>query len=247
MTRTVLPIAVIVGIFLLWELYGRTKGFNPLFFSYPSKIWEGLKDYAAGDMLSDLAMSGREYGVGMSIAIVSGIGVGLAVGSSKKLSYAVDPLIDALYATPTIVLTPLFIIWFGIGAESKTAMCAMIAFFPLAINIIRGVSTVDPVLIEAAKAFGGKRRQIQTDVILPGILPFLVVGLRLSIRSGVVGIVIAEFLGGLGGVGYRVNVFASQFQTGRYLAAIGILVSFSVIMNMLIKSVERRLAVWRPE
>lgn len=242
--RVLLPIGVLLGVIILWEVMSRVQNVNPLFFSYPSKIIVALFDYAGGDLWTDLATSSTEFVLGMSIALL-GIPLGLVIGRNRRLVYAFDPIIDALYSTPMVALTPLFIIWFGLGLQSKIALVAVIAFFPLIITMIEGVKTVDRVLVDAARTFGATRRQVYSDVIVPGTLPFIVSGLRLSIRAGVIGVVLGEFIGAFDGVGYRIRIFASVFRTADYLAGIVVLITLAVGLNLLLKAAERRVAPWR--
>jgi NitT/TauT family transport system permease protein len=231
--RLLLPIGLVVLVLLAWEILGRIIGFDPLFFSYPSQIGAALGEYAQAKLWSDLGASALEFAIGMVIALVA-IPIGLVIGRSRKLVYALNPVIDALYSTPIVALTPLFVIWFGLGITSKVAMVAVVAFFPLLITMIEGVRT-----------FGASRLQTYVDVIVPGTLPFIISGIRLSIRGGIIGVVLGEFLGATGGVGYRIRVFADAFRTPDYLAGVAVLVVFAVFLNLLLKFVERRVAPWR--
>lgn len=242
--RWLLPTLLVVLLFGVWELAGLIYHPNPLFFSYPSKIAVALVAYASNGLWSDLAVSATEWAIGMAIALTA-IPLGMVIGRSRRLIYALDPLINALYATPILALVPMFVIWFGLGIESKVAIVAVIAFFPLIITIIEGARTVDKVLVDAVRSFGATSRDVYLDVITPGILPFIVSGMRLAIRSGIIGVVIGEFLGAIGGIGYSIRVFASVFQTASYLAGVLILVGISVILNVLLKMAERRLTPWR--
>lgn len=242
--RALLPIGVVVIVLIVWELWGRIADFNPLFFSYPSRIFASLIDYSSGTLWTDIAASALEFLIGMVIAVIA-IPLGLVIGRNRRLVYALNPIIDALYSTPIVALTPLFVIWFGLGISSKVAMVAIVAFFPLLITMIEGVSTVDRFLVDAVRTLGASRRQIYTDVIIPGTLPFIVSGLRLSIRGGIIGVVLGEFLGATGGVGYRIRVFAEAFRTPDYLGAVVVLVIFAACLNLLLKLVERRFAPWR--
>lgn len=242
--RALLPIGVVIVALVVWELWGRIANFNPLFFSYPSKIFSSLVDYSSATLWTDIAASALEFLIGMAIAVIA-IPLGLIIGRNRRLVYALNPIIDALYSTPIVALTPLFVIWFGLGISSKVAMVAIVAFFPLLITMIEGVSTVDRFLVDAVRTLGASRRQIYTDVIIPGTLPFIVSGLRLSIRGGIIGVVLGEFLGATGGVGYRIRVFAEAFRTPDYLGAVVVLVIFAACLNLLLKLVERRFAPWR--
>jgi len=244
--RWLYPVVLGVVVAVVWEAYGRFVGFNPIIFSSPSQIWEGFVFYAQHELWSDFLISGREYVLGISIGIGAGIPLGFIIGSSRKLSYTLDPFIDALNATPILALTPLFVIWFGLGIESKVAICAILTFFPILIAGIHGVTTVDPLLIEAARSMGAKRqRALFVDVVAPSTLPFIVAGLRQAIQTGTTAVVLGEFIGGLGGVGYRIFAFSSGFQTARYLAGVFVLVTVAVVLNYLLRYAEHRLSPWK--
>lgn len=244
--RWLYPIVLGVAVLVIWESYGRFVGFNPIIFSSPSGILEGLRFYAATDLWDDFLISGQEYIMGISIGIFAGIPLGFIIGSSRKLAFALDPFIDALNATPILALTPLFVIWFGLGIESKVAICAILTFFPILIAGIHGVHTVDPLLIEAAKSMGAKRRSsLFVDVVAPSTLPFIVSGLRNAIQIGTSAIVLGEFIGGIGGVGYRIYAFSNAFQTSRYLAGVLVLVAFAVVLNYLLRYAEHKLSPWK--
>ena len=239
-----LPTITMVGLLLLWELYARIKGIDPLFFSYPSEIWQAFLRLYEGPLLGDLATSGKEFGIGLLLGSI-GIPVGLVVGSVRRLNLALDPLINGAYSTPTLALTPLFVIWFGLGLSSKVAVVVIMAFFPLVINTAAGVKTVDRRLIEAARSFGAGRLHLYRDVIFPGTLPFIVSGIRLAIGRAIIGVVIGEFIASTDGVGYRIRAAAGSFRTSEYLAGVMVLVVFSIVLNALLKVLERRLAPWR--
>lgn len=242
--QTLLPAATLVVLLLAWELYGRLGGIDPLFFSYPTRIWQGLLELAAGPLAGDLQTSATELALGLTIAL-PGIPLGVVVGRTRTLRAALDPLINGLYATPILALTPLLVIWFGIGMASKVAVVALMAFFPLVITAIEGATTVNPDLIRAARSLGASRWRISQDVILPGILPFLVGGLRLAIGRAIMGVVIGEFIAAVDGLGYRIRLAAEAFRTDQYLAGVAILVAVAIVMNAGLKTLEARLATWR--
>lgn len=246
MDRWILPLAVMVILIGGWQIWGKVRPFDPLFFATPSRIAQGIWYYAHHSLWTDVKVSGKEWLIGLVISF-SAIPIGMVVGRNKRVAYAFDPLIDALYATPHIALAPLFVIWFGLGITSKVVMVASSAFFPLLISAIQGVSTVDGSLLRAAASMGAKKWQAYLDVILPAILPFILAGLRLAIRSALLGVVLGEFIGAVSGVGYQIRAFAENFQTADYLGGVIILVAFSVILNFGVKALERKLAPWRTD
>ncbi|AHK34234.1 nitrate ABC transporter permease [Rhodococcus opacus PD630] len=240
-----LPIGTVVIILVVWEILGRMGLWNPLFFSSPSEIWGGFTSLTEGPLWSDLRVSGIEFAIGMAIALGLGVPIGLLLGSNRRLNHAFDPIINALYSTPILVLTPLLVIWFGLGMGSKIANVAILAIFPVIINMIEGVRTVDPVLLRAARSFGASGLSIYKDVTFPSVIPFFITGVRLAIGKGMIAVVVGEYIAATEGIGYRIRADAEVFNTSRYLAAVMIMVVISVVMMGLLKVVEKKLAPWR--
>ena len=240
-----LPIATVVGILIVWQVMGEMGLWNPLFFSSPSQIWEGFVSLASGPLWSDLRVSGIEFAIGMAIALGAGVPIGLLLGSNRRLNLAFDPIINALYSTPILVLTPLLVIWFGLGMGSKIANVAILAVFPVIINLIEGVRTTDPALLRAARSFGARGLVIYRDVSFPSVIPFFITGVRLAIGKGMIAVVVGEYIAATEGIGFRIRADAEVFNTSRYLAAVMIMVAISVVMMGLLKIVEKKLAPWR--
>jgi len=242
--RWLLPLAVLVVVLVVLEILGQAGLIDPLFFSWPSAIWSSLIDYGGGDLWADLQTSGLEFLVGYAFALV-GIPLGLLVGYWRRAEYAFDPFINALYATPMVALTPLFVVWFGLGMGSKIAVVSLLAVFPLLINTMDGVKTVDPNLVKAATSFGANRRQLFGHVILPATLPFIATGLRLAVGKALIGVVIGEFIGSIDGIGFRIRSASETFRTDDFLAAVVVLMVVSVLLTALLRMLEERMAPWR--
>jgi taurine transport system permease protein len=241
---SILPWIALVVLIVGWEVYGRLGNLSPLFFSYPSEIAEGWLELARSTLLHDLRISGIEFALGLGIALIA-VPVGMVIGSIRRLRLAVDPLVNALYSTPILALTPLLVIIFGLGIASKVAIVAIMAFFPLLISTIEGVGTVDPSLQRAARSFGANQLDMYRDVVFPAIIPFLISGLRIAIGRAIIGVVIGEFIGATAGIGYRIRALASVFKTPEYLAGIVTLMTIAVVLNVLLKVLEKRVAAWR--
>jgi len=240
----ILPLGTAVMILVLWEVLGRTMNWNPLFFSYPSKIWGGFIDLAGGPLLGDLRVSGTEFALGMGLSILIAVPVGLAMGSLRNLYYAMDPLVTALYSTPVLVLAPMLVIWFGLGISSKVAIVVILSTFPMMINLTEGVRNTDRALLRAARSFGATRWRIYRDVLFPAVFPFFVTGLRLAIGRAMIGVVVGEYIASTSGIGYQINSDAEVFATSRYLAGVAVILVFSVATMEILKVLERRLAPW---
>lgn len=240
----ILPWVALGVITVGWEVYGRLGNLSPLFFSYPSEIAQGWVLLARTTLLDDLRISGIEFALGLGIALIA-VPLGMVIGSIHRLRLALDPLVNALYSTPILALTPLLVIIFGLGIASKVAIVAIMAFFPLLISTIEGVGTVDSSLQRAARSFGANQLDMYRDVVFPAIVPFLISGLRIAIGRAIIGVVIGEFIGATAGIGYRIRALASVFRTPEYLAGIVTLMVIAVGLNVLLKILQKRVAPWR--
>lgn len=239
-----LPILTTACLLSIWEIAGRAGLWNPLFFSHPSVIWDGFLSLAQGPLLNDLRVSATEFAIGMAIAIGAGVPIGLALGSVRRLHMMFNPLINALYSTPILVLTPLLIIWFGLGMGSKIANVVILAIFPIIITMIDGVQTTDRVLIRAARSFGATGLSTYREVIFPSIIPFFISGLRLAIGKGMIAVVVGEYIASTEGIGFRIRADAEIFNTPRYLAAVLLMVVISVLIMGALRLLTRLLAPW---
>jgi NitT/TauT family transport system permease protein len=240
-----LPIATIIVILIIWEVLGRTVGWNPLYFSYPSQIWQGFLSLAAGPLWMNLGVSGIEFALGMIISIVLAIPVGLIMGTRRNAYFAFDPIISALYSTPVLVLAPLLVIWFGLGIQSKVAIVVILSTFSIMINLTEGVRSTDVTLMRAARSFGASRWRVYRDVVFPSVVPYFVTGLRLAVGRAMIGVVVGEYIASTVGIGFQIEADAQVFATARYLAGVAVIVVLAVIITELLKLLERKLAPWR--
>jgi NitT/TauT family transport system permease protein len=191
-----------VGGLALWEFVSRVLIANPLFLASPTQIVAAVWDLTlSGQMERHVGVSAAEFAIGYVIASVIGIGFGFGMASSPRFKQALQPWISGLYATPTIALAPLFILWLGIGIWSKVLVVIFLVLFPVTINTEAGLRTTSDRLIEMLKSFGASRRQIFFKVSLPSALPFILAGLKLGIGRGLIGVVVAELFGSRAGLG----------------------------------------------
>jgi ABC-type nitrate/sulfonate/bicarbonate transport system permease component len=227
---------------------GTSGLINPLFVSAPSKILRaGIRMIQQGDIWNDLYVSGTEFFIGFALAIVIGIPFGMLLGWYRTVYYIFDPFVSALNATPRIALTPLFIIWFGIGIWSKVALVFLGALFPIVLNTFSGVRTLDELLLRAARSFGANDRQIFRTIVLPGSVPFILSGLRLGLGRALVGIVVGELVAATAGIGYEMAIAGATFQTDKLFVNVLILTMFGVLFTEVLNHVEHRFDAWRPQ
>jgi len=248
---TILGTGTIVVLLLVWQFlpdFIPMKAGTKLFFTVPSHIAGTLWDmFATGSIWKPLGLSASAFAIGLSMAIVVGLPLGVLLGRSATLNAMVDPFITAFNATPRLVFLPLLMLWFGIGIWSKVAVVFLGALFPLLINTYEGVRNADKLLINVVRSFGAGEWDIARLVVVPNSLPFIIVGLRLAIGRAVLGVVVSEFFGSQDGLGVVMVRAASQFKVDIVFAGLIVFAALSLIMTGLVKLVEDRLTRWRPQ
>jgi len=259
---TVIGFAAVVIFFILWQGVGFVRttwpdgvSLGPITFIAPSQLFlpaplDVFKAFQAyvqdGRIWKDMAVSGQELMTGYLAAVVLGIVLGLLVGWYKRLRYALDPFITFLYATPRIVLLPLFIIWFGIGVESKIAVVFLGAIFAILINTAAGVRNLDANLIKVARSFGASDLQLFRTIALPGSVPFILTGLRLGIGHALTGVIVGELVAAQFGVGQMMAVAGATFQSAKVFAGLFIIAGTGMLMTFTLQKLEQRFEAWRP-
>ena len=231
-----------------WEYAWKKEWVTPLFFSGPSEIAKRFKYLITeGTLLSDMAFSGKNFAVGLTLAIISGVILGVIVGWYRRIRLLLDPFLNALYATPRIAMIPLIIIWFGIGVKSKIFIVFMSSFFPILVNTVSGVRALDPDLLKAARAFCATDWQIFKTLAVPGSVPFILTGIRQGVALGLIGVVVGEMFGGSEGVGFLVAYGGQTFQTDTVFVGVIIIAVSGMVLTFLTEKLERRFSRWRPE
>jgi ABC-type nitrate/sulfonate/bicarbonate transport system permease component len=248
---TALGAGTIVALLLAWQYLPEfipMKAGTKLFFAVPSQIAKTLWTMlATGSIWKPLGVSASAFAIGLALAIVAGLPLGVLIGRSATLNAMFDPFITAFNATPRLVFLPLLMLWFGIGLWSKVAVVFLGALFPLLINTYEGVRNADRLLINVVRSFGASEWDIARLVVVPNSLPFIIVGLRLAIGRAVLGVVVAEFFGSQEGLGVVMVRAASQFKVDVVFAGLIVFAALSLVMTGLVKLLEDRLTRWRPE
>jgi NitT/TauT family transport system permease protein len=242
--RWVLRLLSVVVLLVVWEVYGRSV--NPILLSRPSAVFSaGIHMIADGSLPAALAASLVVLGTGLLAGVVTGVALGLLAGRSEAFAALIELPVNALYATPTVALIPLIVLWFGFEATAKTVVVFLFVIFPVLINTMRGVREVDPELIEVARSFCSNERRIWSDLVVPSALPYIVTGIRLAIGRALIGVIVAEFYTAISGLGNLIAINANSFQTARMFVPIVIIAMLGVVLTALLEWVERRLARWR--
>ncbi len=214
----------------------------------PSDIAESFQRLARVGVLADnVAFSLSNFVVAYVSASVIGILVGLGLGTIPLMRLLLGSLVWIVYAIPKVALAPLFVMWLGFGSESKIAVIFLFSFFPVVVNVWVGAESVDRTLLRAGSVFGASRLDLYRKVVLPYILPYTLTGLRLAIARGLVGVVIAEFVGSTAGIGYLIGILSSEFDLAGALALTVILMITANVSMVVLDEVRRRLAPWYRE
>jgi NitT/TauT family transport system permease protein len=236
----------IVTFALLWEVVGRmmdTTLIPPL--SKIASAW--LRLLMNGKLLENLAMSLWTLAAGFLLAVTLGLIVGVLMGRFKQVEHFLDLYINALMSAPMTAFVPLLIMWFGLGVQSRIAVVFLFAFFVIVINTMTGVKQVDRIFVEMARSFGAKELEVFVKVVLPAAMPAIMAGISIGMGRAVKGMVTAEMLLTLTGVGGMIMQYGSAFATDALFAVILTILMVAMIAMQLVKIVDRRLTGWKAE
>src|SRR5688572_27181170 len=241
----------IVLLLVMWELLPRLitlSAGTKLFFTTPSQIGGTLwQMFATGSIWGPLGVSASGFVVGLGLAIVVGLPLGVLIGRSRMLNAMFDPFITAFNATPRLVFLPLVMLWFGLGLWSKVVIVFIGALFPILINTYEGVRNSDKLLINVVCSFGAKEWDVARLVVVPNAMPYIIAGLRLSIGRAVLGVVVAEFFGSESGLGVMMVQAAGRYQIDIVFSGLIIFAAMTLAMTAAVQVLENRLGRWRPQ
>ena len=235
-----LSLACVLGI---WELFGGM--IDPVLFTVPSKIAvAAVTMIGNGELWNYLWPSLVVLAVGLTLAAIVGIAIGLLLARFRLLDVAFGSYITFLYSIPSVALVPLIVLWAGFEMTAKIIILFMFAFFPMVINTYQGVRNVDTKLLEVGRAFRCSERQLWANIVLPAALPFIVTGVRLALGRGLIGMVLADLYTAISGIGYLIVRTASTFQVDKMFVPIVTLGLLGVTLTWLLRLVEIKVAPW---
>lgn len=239
-----LPVLAAIVFMTAWELFGRAT--NPILFSPPSRVAEAFVELTAdGRLPRALGITLNTLLVGYLLSMVVGLVVGVLLGRNKILADLVEPYIDAVYATPRVVIVPLVILWFGVGYNGRLFLIWLGTVIPIILNTAIGVRNARPDLLEVARSFGASERQLVRHVIIPGSVPYIVAGLRIAAGRALVGVIVAEIFLDLTGLGGIIQTESQYFRTANMLAAVIVVAALGAIIIGGLGVLERRFASWK--
>lgn len=247
-TRLVITLRIGLAIVLLgaWQLVSGPL-ISDFWVSRPTAIWEALERFARdGQLAPAVAATLWETLLGFGFGAAAGIFVGFLFGTNRLVARVLDPYVIGFNSIPRVALVPLFILWFGIGIETKVIFAALLVFFPVFMNTLSGARDVDRDLIDVLRVMGATRGDTLRKVLLPSSLSWVFTGLRTSIPFALIGAVIAEMFTSDSGLGYLISLSANQYDTAGTFAALLATTVLGLALTAVVALLERRLIRWRP-
>lgn len=234
------------AVLAIWQCVCSLGWISDLFLPSPLRIAAALEQLiATGEIWPHLWASAIRIGGGWVVGTIAGLAVGLAMGLFTIARAVGLPMVSALFPIPKIALLPLLILWLGIGETSKIATIALGVFFPTVIAVYSGVDSVPRNLIRMAQSFEVPTHAIIWKVILPGAMPSILAGFRISASTALLLVVSAEMIGAETGIGAFVLQAGNLMQTDQLLAGVLVLSLFGLAIGRGISFLERRYLRWR--
>ena len=237
------PVLIMLAILGVWEAYVRAFDVQRWLLPPPSAIASTMGEIP-GLLSRHSWVTLEEVLIGFSLALAGGILLAAGISLSRTLERAIYPFVIASPTIPWLVVAPVLIIWFGHGLFPKVIVVALIAFFPIVVNTVDGLKSVDPELVNLMRTLRASRWQIFLKVQAPSAMPFLFSGIKIAIAVSVIGAVVGEWIGSSEGLGYLMIRSKAQFLTERVFAAIVVLSAMGVGLFLLAGLAERLAIPW---
>jgi putative hydroxymethylpyrimidine transport system permease protein len=248
--RWLLPLGLIALLLGLWQLATSTgavvEALSLESFLVPSTGEVGSSLWENRGLLADNAwVTLREILLGILCALLVGVGFAVLMHRWRLLRDATYPLIVASQTIPIIVISPILLVWFGYGMTPKIVVIALICFFPIAVNALDGLRSVDPEAVKMMRSLDASRWQRFWRVEAPAALPSLFTGIKISVVVAPIGAVFAEWVGSSAGLGHLIQSDTANYQVARQFAAVVVLSGLALALVGLVALAERRVVTWR--
>lgn len=242
----VLALVLAGAVAIVWELAIDLFHVPTFVLPAPSAILRALVESRA--RLASAAISTAiEISLGFVLASITGIVIALFIARFERLGRALYPLIVLFQNVPKVALAPIFILWFGFDLTPKVALIVVIAFFPVTIDMLAGLQSVEPSFVTLMQSVGASRGKILMRVRIPHSLPHLMAGLKVAITFSVIGAIVGEFSGANQGLGYVIEFASTQLDTPLIFAALVVVSVLGLAFYYLVELAERWLVPWSPK
>ncbi|HEY1454993.1 MAG TPA: ABC transporter permease [Candidatus Dormibacteraeota bacterium] len=236
----VLSVVVFLGI---WQIAGAHV--NPILLATPTRVWSAFISLIQSGALGPAFLRAMEVlGVGFAIAAVIGILVGILMGRSSIARRILNPYVSFFQATPLIALTPLVVIWTGIGFSAEVVITVLLGVWSVIINTTEGVRNTPRTLLDMARVYHASELSVVRNVAVPNAVPYIFAGLRIALAKALIGVIIGEMDISLKGLGGLIQNAGDAFQTAPLLAAIICSSVVGVIGTIILEVLRRRIAPW---
>jgi sulfonate transport system permease protein len=235
-----------VIILFIWEFLSRIGVFESYQLPAPSAVLvKAVSLYQSGELLPHIVTTFTRVLIGFGLGTAVAVTLSILVGFWPLLEKLIDPTIQALRQIPSLAWVPLFILWMGIGETSKVTMIAVGVFFPVYLNVLTGIVTIDRKWLEVGKVFGLSTRQKITKIILPAVFPAFFTGIRTGLGLGFMFVVAAELMGASEGLGYLLVLGQNTLQPDTILVSIILFAIIGKVTDGSLKLIEQRLLHWQ--
>lgn len=235
--------ALIVGVFVLWEVSCLVFGISEIILPRPSQIiatlvdrWPALMPHAVQTLYTTL--------VGFALGVGAGVVIGLLIGSSRLAYNVAFPLLVGFSSIPKVAVVPIFVLWFGSGTVPAVLTSAIICVFPVVVNMATGLATTEPELEDVLRTLKASKRDILLNVGLPRAMPYFFASLKVAVTLSFVGTVISETVASNRGVGNMMLIASSNFNVPLVFAGLFILAGLGVALYVIFSLIERRVTGW---
>lgn len=237
---------LLAGVLSLWQLSAAHHWLQPVFTGDPTGVGSALmRGLRAGTYWPLIGTTLYEVGVGYSIGAGAGFLVGLIMSQSAIVEGTLRPFITSLNNLPRIALAPLFVLWFGLGSLPRIVLGMSLVFFILVINTYAALSATDRDFLILARSLGTTKRQLLWKFILPSGVPTIFAGLQLGLTYTILGVVVGEMMGGIGGIGASLSLAVATYHTNEFFALLAVLMVVALAISAGIRGLERYLLRWR--
>ena len=241
--RLVWAVIVLVAVLVLWEIYCRAFGVRAFILPAPSLVFAEMFD-SPGYFLRHSGYTVLTTLAGFALAVVIGVVCAIGIVYSPFLDRTLYTLLVALNSVPKVALAPLFVIWMGTGSEPKIAIALLIAIFPIVIDTVLGLKSVEPEMLDLARSARARPIHILTKIRLQSALPSMFAGMKVAISFALIGAIVGEFVAGEIGLGHVILISQGMFDTPRVFAAILLLGVIGTMLFYAVDFAERWLLPW---
>jgi ABC-type nitrate/sulfonate/bicarbonate transport system permease component len=238
--------AFVAALLIAWEIAGRRLG--DFFLAPPSSLVSATAELVeSGELVAATLNSLYSLLVGFGLASFLGIGLGYFMGWYKPVAKVIDPFVNAAYVIPVAALVPVIIIWFGLGTTSRILVVMLFCIFEILVSTYTGVKNIDPMLIDVGRSFGASRIGLFRKVVFFASLPYIFAGLRMGASRAIKGMVIAELLFAVTGLGGAIQTAANYYRTDIVFVYVIVIALLGVVLSGAIQVIERLVTPWKQE